>query len=110
MSPAVIIDRERERMPIAFEASRAIVDPECPVCQSLEGETGPMFSHLDVCNMDNDLPFSFFRSREEWEEDEHKIAASIREFEQKRLEQNDSPDWRTRFGVWSASVELLFIV
>ena len=92
LSPAVIIERERERMPIAFEASRAIVDPECPICQSLEGETGPMFWHLDGCNMDNDFPFSFFRTREEWEEHERKLTESIREFEQKRLEQNDFPD------------------
>jgi hypothetical protein len=86
MSPAAIVDRERERLPIAFEASRAAVDPECPLCQSLAEETGPMFWHLDGCNMDNDFPFSFFRTREEWEEDERRITASISEFNQKQLE------------------------
>jgi hypothetical protein len=92
LSPAVIIDRERERMPIAFEASRAMIDPECPLCQSLEGETGPMFWHLDGCNMENDFPFSFFRTRAEWEEDERKMEASISEFNRNRSGQTDSPD------------------
>jgi hypothetical protein len=58
-------------------------DDECPCCQAMaQSEFEPGFWHLDGCNMDDDYPFSFFRTQEEWEADRlrfEEIAESIRQ-------------------------------
>jgi hypothetical protein len=36
----------------------------------LADQPGPVFWHLDGCNMDYDFPFSFHRTREEWEKEQ----------------------------------------
>ncbi|HTN03228.1 MAG TPA: hypothetical protein VL132_15170 [Planctomycetaceae bacterium] len=67
-TPASMIDKERRRLPEKACGDEAVVDPECPCCQMLADEEtwGPVFWHLDGCNMDDDFAFSFERSYEEW--------------------------------------------
>jgi hypothetical protein len=38
-----------------------------------DGDFGPMFWHLDGCNMDDDFPFSFYRTRAEWDEERRRM-------------------------------------
>lgn len=81
MSPAYIIDRERRRMPIAVPASAAAVSDDCPLCRMVEEDFGPMFWHLDGSHMDDDFAFSFYLTREEWEEEQRRFEEFNREFE-----------------------------
>jgi hypothetical protein len=91
MAPATIIDWERQRIPIAFEARWAMVDPDCPVCQQLENESGPMFWHLDGSGMEDDFPFSFYRTRDEWEKHEREMEEFLREFNSRQLDEEENP-------------------
>ncbi len=71
--PALIIENERRRLPIAMLGRDMVIDDDCPVCQMMGAETGLGleigFWHLDGCNMDDDFVFSSFRTLEEWEAD-----------------------------------------
>ncbi len=91
MAPATIIDWERQRIPIAFEAKRAMVDPDCPICQQLENESGPMFWHLDGSSVEDDFPFSFYRTGEEWEKNQREMEEFSRKFNSKRLGEENNP-------------------
>ena len=67
-TPRSIIDRERARLPERMSSLEAIVDPDCPCCQMMADMPGPVFWHLDGCNMDDDFAFDIsHRTREEWE-------------------------------------------
>ena len=67
-TPQRIIESERLRLPICLSSEEAIIDADCPLCRML-AENGPVFWHLDGCNMDPEFPFALFEStREEWEE------------------------------------------
>jgi len=81
--PAEVIDMERMRIPMVASGNEAVVDPDCPLCQMMAEDSGfgPMFWHLDGCNMDDDFPFSFYATREEWEEYRCEQEAWDREFE-----------------------------
>ena len=81
-APAVVIGRERMRLPMAVSGEEAAVDPDCPLCQMMAEDMGPMFWNLDGCNMDQDFPFSFRRTREEWEEERRKWEEFNRKFEE----------------------------
>ena len=50
---------------------------------------GPMFWHLDGCNMDDDFPFSLYcRTRQEWEDKQRQQEEFDRQFdEQQRCRQ-----------------------
>ena len=70
--PAILIDNERRRLPIALRPRDMIIDEDCPVCQMFGDETTPLgmgvgFWHLDGCNMDDQFAFSSYKTREEWE-------------------------------------------
>jgi hypothetical protein len=68
-TPRSIIDRERARLPEGMAGHLATIDPDCPCCQMIGEMPGPMFWHLDGCNMDEDFAFDMdCRTREEWEE------------------------------------------
>ena len=50
--PAILIDNERKRLPIALRPRDMIIDEDCPVCQMFGDETtllgmGVGFWHLD---------------------------------------------------------------
>lgn len=67
-TPRSIIENERARIPEVVSGKDAMVDADCPCCQMLADMPGPMFWHLDGCNMDYDFAFDMeFRTREEWE-------------------------------------------
>jgi len=75
--PAILIDNERKRLPIALRPRDMIVDEDCPVCQMFGDETTPLgmgvgFWHLDGSHMDEDFVFSSCKTREEWEAENHR--------------------------------------
>lgn len=86
--PAVLIDNERKRLPIALRPRDMIVDEDCPTCQMFGDETSPLgmgvgFWHLDGSHMDDDFAFSWFRTREEWEAENHRREEFNKEFNRK---------------------------
>ena len=67
-TPRSIIDRERARIRERVSGHEAIVESDCPCCQMMADMPGPVFWHLDGCNMDDDFAFDIrHRTREEWE-------------------------------------------
>jgi hypothetical protein len=86
--PAILIDNERKRLPIALRPRDMIVDENCPMCQMFGDETSPLgmgvgFWHLDGCNMDDDFAFSHYRTREEWEAENLRREEFTKEFDRK---------------------------
>ncbi len=69
--PALLIENERIRLPIAMRVHDMVIDDECPVCQMManDAELGMEvgFWHLDGSHMDEDFAFSELRTLEEWE-------------------------------------------
>ncbi len=69
--PALLIENERIRLPIAMRVHDMVIDDDCPVCQMManDAELGMEvgFWHLDGAHMDDDFAFSELRTREEWE-------------------------------------------
>jgi hypothetical protein len=83
--PAILIDNERKRLPIALRPRDMIVDEECPMCQMLGDETTPLgmgvgFWHLDGSHMDDDFAFSPYKTREEWEAENRRREEFDKEF------------------------------
>ena len=83
--PAILIDNERKRLPIALRPRDMIVDEECPMCQMFGDETTPLgmgvgFWHLDGSHMDDDFAFSFYKTREEWEAENRRREEFDKEF------------------------------
>ncbi|MEO8436487.1 MAG: hypothetical protein ABI596_16435 [Pyrinomonadaceae bacterium] len=86
--PAVLIENERKRLPIALRPRDMIIDEDCPTCQMLGDETSPLgmgvgFWFLDGSQMEEDFAFSSFRTREEWEAENHRRAEFDKEFNRK---------------------------
>ena len=88
-NPAYVLECERRRLPLIVPADKAVIDEDCPLCQAMAEEFTPMFWHLDGCNMDNDFPFSFYRTRSEWEEEERRQKEFMDEFNR---------EWKQREG------------
>ena len=85
-TPANIIENERRRLPIAIQPKDMIVDEDCPMCQMMADEIafpGPGFWHLDGTHMDDEFAFSWFRTREEWEEEQRRREAFDKEYRSK---------------------------
>ena len=97
-TPSAIIESERRRIPLVMSAKDMIVDENCELCQMLADESlegsGPGFWHLDGCNMDEGFAFSFFRTRQEWDEEERRRREFDEEFNRTWAAQGDqfSPD------------------
>ncbi len=83
-SPAYILECERKRLPLIVSAEEVVQDDDCPFCQWMSQEGTPAFSHLDGCNMDDDFPFSFYRTRDEWEEECRRNDEFIRQWEHRK--------------------------
>lgn len=96
MSPLDVIRHERMRLPVALSAEQIVIDDDCPLCRMLAEEDNPTFWHLDGCNMDYDFPFSFYQTREEWEEEQRSWEEFNREWEEQRtnLTPGSSPTGR----------------
>lgn len=109
-TPRSITDRERARLPEGMSGHDAIIDPDCPCCQMLADMPGPMFWHLDGCNMDNDFAFDIrHRTHEEWEAEQREWEEFDRRFEAKQAERKRLGVTDSGFGemdensVWSSS-------
>jgi hypothetical protein len=63
LTPREIIEHERQRLPEGMSGHAAVVDHDCPLCQMMADLPGPMFWHLDGCNMDDGLRFVFIYAR-----------------------------------------------
>ncbi len=83
-TPAILIQSERQRLPITISGRELIIDEDCPICQMMaaESELGleVAFWHLDGSHMDDDFAFSHFRTREEWEADRRRWEAFSKKF------------------------------
>lgn len=92
--PALIIENERRRLPIAMLGRDMVIDEDCPVCQMMGAETGlgleVGFWHLDGCNMDDDFVFSSFRTLEEWEADRRQWEEFNEKFNRKWQEREQN--------------------
>jgi hypothetical protein len=82
--PSAIIESERRRIPLVTSAKDLMLDENCDLCRMLANETldgmGPTFWFLDGCHMDEGFAFSFYRTREEWEEEERRRIEFDEEF------------------------------
>jgi hypothetical protein len=83
--PAILIENERRRLPIALRPHDMIIDEDCPVCQMFGDETTPLgmgvgFWHLDGSHMDEDFAFSHYKTHEEWEAENHRREEFSKEF------------------------------
>ena len=97
--PAILIENERRRLPIAMLGRDMVIDDDCPVCQMMAAETGlgleVGFWHLDGCNMDEDFAFSSFQTIAEWEADrrewEEFNKKFNREWQERQQQERHSP-------------------
>jgi hypothetical protein len=82
--PALLIDNERKRLPVAIRGRDMVIDKDCPMCQMMADETAfgsdVGFWHLDGSHMDDDFAFSSFQTREEWEAENRRHEKFNREF------------------------------
>jgi len=118
--PAILIDNERKRLPIALRPRDMIIDEECPMCQMFGDETTPLgmgvgFWHLDGSHMDNDFAFSSCKTREEWEAENHRREEFDKEFNRRwKNDNNASPaashsvlihsSIRIHFRIWNSLI------
>jgi hypothetical protein len=109
-TPRSVIDRERARLPEGMSGRDAIIDPDCPCCQMLADMPGPMFWHLDGCNMDDDFAFDMYhRTREDWEAEQRKWEEHSRRFDAEMAERRRLGMKESGFGkegeesVWTSS-------
>jgi hypothetical protein len=82
--PREVNDDERRRLPQAMLGPAPIIDDDCPLCEMMADGLGPMFWHLDGCNMDDEFAFSHFRTLDEWEEQQREFEEMGRHFDAKR--------------------------
>ena len=84
--PVKIIEAERKRLNLTISAHECSVDEDCEVCQMIAADfiDTPMFWGLDGSHFEFDrFEFSFYKSREEWEEEQKRFEEFNREFEEK---------------------------
>ena len=109
-SPFYIIEQERMRLPVTLSLEQMVLDDDFELYQMLHEENNPTFWHLDGSNMDYDFPFSFYRTREEWEEEQRSWEAFSREWEERRANTSTEEDeievlppvWQRSYTDWDA--------
>jgi hypothetical protein len=84
MSPFDVIKQERMRIPVTISAEQMMLDDDFELYQMLQEDGNPTFWHLDGSHMDYDFPFSFYHTREEWEEEQRSWEESSREWAERR--------------------------
>jgi hypothetical protein len=86
-APLNIIESERRRLPLVLRPSDLIFDDDCPICvmsaQEAAAGIGMGFQHFDGSHMDDDFAFSFFKTREEWEEESRRMEEFNRDFDRR---------------------------
>ena len=96
MSPAYVIDLERKRIPMAmFPSPEALAaeDYDDEIYDAAAGLPGPVFWHLDGCNMDDEFAFSFYRTKEEWDAERRRHEEFNRKWEEDRKNGIPLPDF-----------------
>lgn len=92
-TPVKIIEAERKRLNLTLSAHECSVDEDCEMCQMMAVDfiDTPMLWGLDGSSMEYDrFEFSFYKSREEWEEEQKRFEEFNREFEEKyKNKEND---------------------
>jgi hypothetical protein len=92
-TPAIIIENERRRLPVALSVREMIIDEDCALCIASANDVamgyGPCFWFLDGSNMDDEFAFSFSRTREEWEAENLRREEFDREFNRKWQERQE---------------------
>lgn len=112
--PALLIENERKRLPIAMLGRDMVIDDECPMCQMMGDESAfgleVGFWHLDGAHMDDDFAFSHLRTREEWEAENREREQFNKEFDRRweerqrriargeRVEHEFNLDWVDSFS------------
>ena len=74
------------RLPWISSGEDDIVDEDCPPCRALAEDPTPGFWHLAGCNMDDEFAFSFYLTREEWEEEKRQFDEMDEELERKHAQ------------------------
>jgi hypothetical protein len=86
-APINIIQSERHRLPLAMRPSDMIIDDDCPLCvlSAQEAAAGISigFEHFDGSHVDDDFAFSFFKTREAWEEENRRMEEFNRDFDRR---------------------------
>ena len=121
-TPREVNDNERRRVPEGMSGHAAVVDDDCPLCNMFAAFHGPMFWHLDGCNMDDDFAFSSCCTREEWEEERRSREEFNRRFEAEQAVKEElaveypgdgyaDPDqvWQRSFSVRESAGESLYL-
>jgi hypothetical protein len=80
-SPAYILECERKRLPLIMSAEEAVVDDDCPLCRMMAEHDRPTFCHFDGSGMDDDFPYSFCLTRDEWEAENRRREKFAVDFE-----------------------------
>ena len=84
-APVNIIESERRRLPLALRPSDLVVDDDCPLCAMLAQDAaagiGIGFEHFDGSHMDEEFAFSFFDTREAWEEENRRMEEFNHDFD-----------------------------
>jgi hypothetical protein len=81
-APDHIIQWERRRVNMILSAHDLIIDEDCEICQAMAADFDtPAFWNLDGCNMDEGFEFSFYKTREEFDENERQMEEFNREFD-----------------------------
>jgi hypothetical protein len=99
-SPGWILEQERMRLPITMSAEDALIDPDCPMCESLgdmdaDPDFGPMFWHLDGSGMEveDNWVFSFHLSRDAWDAERRRWDEMNRKFNQEQAQREAETEW-----------------
>jgi hypothetical protein len=112
-TPAELIESERRRMPVT--GAGGAIDPDCPLCQAMEGdEFGPAFMWFDGhhLELEDEFAFSLCRTHEEWEREQEEYRKFSEEMDRKHGERaaagEDAEDplagsvWQASFVDWDA--------
>jgi hypothetical protein len=113
LTPAELIDLERQRMPVASDGSH--LHDDCPLCQAeAEGhlDLGPAFMWFDGhhLELEDEFAFSLCATHEEWEREQEDYRRYSEEMDRKREADatGDNADpfggsvWRHSFVNWDA--------
>jgi hypothetical protein len=90
-SPAYVLECERKRLPLVVSPDAPGIDDDCPLCRAMATEFYPTFCHLDGCNMDDEFPFSFHDTIEDWEAERAEFEQFAAECDRKRALREGSP-------------------
>ena len=85
-APALVIEWERRRIPMAISGREAMVSDDCPICQAMADDIeGPFFWHLDGSAMDDRFEFSFHKNREDFDAEQQEWKEFNRKYQEKNV-------------------------